>query len=163
MIERNIAENVMIQTLAANIRLMRKKSGLNQTDFSKKMGCKQNALSRLERGTYAPTLHFVYMLAKKLKVSPDNLFGRVVEKPLPKTYAIWRKRFAENLRAARQQRGLSQTQVAEAVGTKQPTYCRLEAPIKIRDNPTRLASPDIETIRRISIVLRVDPLSLFLD
>lgn len=163
MIERNIAENLMIQTLAANIRLMRKKVGLNQTDFAKKIGCKQVSLSKLELGKYAPTLFFIYQVAKKLKISPDALFGRSTNKPLPSKYVIWRKRFSENLIEARNQRGLTQVQISEMVGQKQPTYARIEKPVGIRDNPHRLSSPDLETIRHIALSLKVDPLSLFLD
>ena len=137
--------------------------GLNQTDFAKLIGIKQNSMSKLETGHYAPTLHNIYRIARKLKVSPDNLFGRKTEKTLPSSYEAFRRRFSRNLKKARMDRDLTQVEMAEKVGTKQPTYNRVERVTTIRDNPSRLASPDLETIRIYAAALKVDPLSLFLD
>lgn len=163
MMNRNLESNLMIQMLGANIRLIRKKMGLNQTDFAKLVGIKQNSLSKLERGFYAPTLHNIYRLARGLKVSPDNLFGRKTTNPLPKSYAAFRRRFSDNLKKARTDRDLTQLEMAELCGTKQPTYNKVERGIMVRENPSRLSSPDLETIRIYAAALKVDPLSLFLD
>lgn len=163
MMNRDLESNLMIQMLSANIRLLRRKMGLNQTDFAKLIGIKQNSMSKLERGHYAPTLHNIYRIARRLKVSPDNLFGRKVSNPLPSSYEAFRRRFSRNLKKARMERDLTQMEMADRVGTKQPTYNRVERGTIIRDNPSRLASPDLETIRIYAAALKVDPLSLFLD
>lgn len=42
------------------------KQGLTQAELAKKLGTKQSAISRLERGTYNPTLAFLRKLAKAL-------------------------------------------------------------------------------------------------
>jgi len=38
--------------------------GLTQTELAKRLGTKQSAISRLERGTYNPTVSFLRNLAK---------------------------------------------------------------------------------------------------
>jgi len=42
------------------------KQGLTQAELAKKIGTKQSAISRLERGDYNPTLAFLKNLAKAL-------------------------------------------------------------------------------------------------
>lgn len=44
----------------------RVKQGLTQVELAKKLGTKQSAISRVERGTYNPTLAFLRKLAKAL-------------------------------------------------------------------------------------------------
>jgi ribosome-binding protein aMBF1 (putative translation factor) len=44
----------------------RAKYGLTQADLAKKIGTKQSAISRLESGTYNPSLAFLKKLAKAL-------------------------------------------------------------------------------------------------
>lgn len=44
------------------------KKGLTQKELAKKLGTKQSAISRLERGTYNPTLAFLKKLADALGV-----------------------------------------------------------------------------------------------
>ena len=51
------------------VRMMIKKrleAGLTQADLAEKMGTKQSAISRLERGDYNPSLSFLYRLAEAL-------------------------------------------------------------------------------------------------
>lgn len=47
---------------------MRLKHGLTQAQLAKRLGTKQSAISRLERGTYNPTLSFLNKLADALDV-----------------------------------------------------------------------------------------------
>ena len=42
------------------------KQGLTQTELAKKIGTKQSAISRLERGAYNPTVAFLRKLAQAL-------------------------------------------------------------------------------------------------
>ena len=163
MIERDVPNNPWVQAFGANLRLFRKKLGLNQTDFAKKLGIKQNSMSKMEKGIYAPTLWHIYRVASRLKISPAILFGRAEGKPLPSSYGAFRRRFSKRLKAARLERDWSQTRIAEAINTHQPTYSDIEAAVVVRGNEAKLSSPDIETIRHIAGALRIDGLSLFLD
>lgn len=163
MIARDVSNNPWVQAFGANLRLFRKKLGLNQTDFAAKLGIKQVSLSKLELGRSAPTLWQVYRVASRLKVSPAILFGRASGAPLPKTYEIFRKKFSRKLKAARLDRDFSQTELAEAIGTHQPTYSDVEKAVVVRGNASKLSSPDLETIRHIALALKIDGLSLFLD
>lgn len=52
--------------LVAAIIEQRIKHGLTQAELAKKLGTKQSAISRLERGTYNPTFAFLRKLAKAL-------------------------------------------------------------------------------------------------
>lgn len=163
MIKRDIASNPWIQAFGASVRLFRLKSGKNQTDFAKQLGIKQSSLSRLELGRYAPTLFQVYRIASRLKVSPAVLFGRATGKPLPKSYQAFRRQFSHRLKAARLERGFSQRDLAEAIGTHQPTYSDVESVVVVRGNAAKLSSPDLETIRNLAQALKIDGLALFLD
>lgn len=44
----------------------RLESGLSQSDFAKKIGTKQSAISRLESGSYNPSIAFLGKVAKAL-------------------------------------------------------------------------------------------------
>lgn len=163
MIKRDTANNPWVQSFGANLRLVRKKSGLNQIDFAKKIGSNQTGLSKLERGGYAPTLWQIYRIASRLKVSPAVLFGRPNGNLAPNTYDEFRLNFSRRLKAARKDRDVNQTEIAEAIGTHQPTYSDIEKAVPIRENQSRVSSPDIETIWHIARALKIDGLSLFLD
>jgi ribosome-binding protein aMBF1 (putative translation factor) len=47
------------------------KKGLSQKELAEKMGTKQSAISRLESGTYNPSIQFLERLAKALKLRLD--------------------------------------------------------------------------------------------
>ena len=51
-------EFVLVQKLIAK----RLQQGLTQAELAKMIGTKQSAISRLERGTYNPTLGFLYKI-----------------------------------------------------------------------------------------------------
>jgi transcriptional regulator with XRE-family HTH domain len=59
--------------------------------------------------------------------------------------------FNTNLRVLRDARGLTQEQVAAAVGTSQSHYSKIEL---------GLVSPTIRTVQRIANALEVDPIEL---
>ena len=44
------------------------KKGLSQKELAKKIGTKQSAISRLESGTYNPSLSFLYKVSEALDV-----------------------------------------------------------------------------------------------
>ena len=52
--------------LIAAIIEQRIKAGMTQAQLAKKLGTKQSAISRLESGTYNPSLEFLRKLAKAL-------------------------------------------------------------------------------------------------
>lgn len=163
MIERDLANNHWAQAFGACLRLLRKKAGMSQEQFAKKIGIKQTSLSKFERCAFAPTLWTIYRVSSRLKLPPAVLFGRETGEPLPKSYEAFRRRFSRRLKKARMERDLSQKELAEMINTHQPTYSDIENAVTVRDKPEKLSSPDLETIRHIAAALRVDPLSLFLD
>ena len=163
MIARNVRENQLVQNLGANLRLHRVKLGLNQTDFGKLMSIGQNAISRMELGTYAPTLHQIYRLSKGLKVPVSALFGFKLNDEVPKSFKAFRLRFSERLRAAREARDLTQVELSELVQMKQPTYSKIETGAKSPHNPDKILSPDLETIRHIARALKIEPTALLFD
>lgn len=57
-------EFVLVQKLIEK----RLKQGLTQAQLAKKLGTKQTAISRLESGTYNPTIGFLSKVAAALKV-----------------------------------------------------------------------------------------------
>lgn len=44
------------------------KCGLTQAELAEKVGTKQSAISRFESGSYNPTIHFLYKIARALRV-----------------------------------------------------------------------------------------------
>ncbi|MBT3249492.1 MAG: helix-turn-helix transcriptional regulator [Candidatus Pacebacteria bacterium] len=46
----------------------RLEKGLTQTELASKIGTKQSAISRLESGTYNPSLSFLYKIAQGLEM-----------------------------------------------------------------------------------------------
>jgi len=56
----------ILRTYPYAIIKQRTKKGLTQADLAKKIGTKQSAISRLERGTYNPSLAFLKKIAKAL-------------------------------------------------------------------------------------------------
>lgn len=53
----------------------RVKKGLTQTQLAKKLGTKQSAISRLERGSYNPTIAFLRNLAEALDTKINISFS----------------------------------------------------------------------------------------
>jgi transcriptional regulator with XRE-family HTH domain len=99
---------------------------MNQTDFGKLLGIAQNGISKMERGIYAPTLHQLYKISSGLKVPVSALFGYKRPDKIYRTYKAFRMAFSERLRRIRLERNLSQKELAEKVGMKQPTYNVIE-------------------------------------
>lgn len=57
--------DVTISVITQEIKI-RKELGLTQTELAKRMGTKQENISRFESGTYNPTLKFLWKMAKAL-------------------------------------------------------------------------------------------------
>jgi len=53
----------------------RMEKGFTQSELAKRMGTKQSAISRLEKGTYNPTIAFMKKLAKALEVKLNISFS----------------------------------------------------------------------------------------
>lgn len=163
MIERDIAQNKAIQLFSANIRLHRISRNLNQTEFGKLLGIAQNGISKMERGVYAPTLAQLYKISSGLKEPVSALFGYNRPDKIYRTYRAFRLAFSERLKRIRLERNLSQKELAEKVGMKQPTYNVIEVAKRTRSNPDRIVSPDLETISHIAAALHVETTALLFD
>lgn len=56
-------------TIAQTIIKKRLEKGFTQTDLAKKAGTKQSAISRLESGSYNPSINFLEKVAKALNLN----------------------------------------------------------------------------------------------
>lgn len=57
------------------MKIVRKTKHITQTELSKKIGLRPNAMSYYEHGTSTPSLNTAYLIAKELNVSLDYLVG----------------------------------------------------------------------------------------
>jgi transcriptional regulator with XRE-family HTH domain len=65
------------QRLAANVRRLRRQTGLSQESFANEHGIDRTYVSGIERGTRNPTVTVVERLAAALGVDVQELFARV--------------------------------------------------------------------------------------
>ena len=75
---------------ASSIKSLRKTLKMSQSDFSKKLGIRQQTVSEWETGAYLPrggSLTLLNMIAENIEASlfqdNENLSGKVVEKSIP--------------------------------------------------------------------------------
>jgi len=75
---------------ASSIKNLRKTLKMSQSDFSKKLGIRQQTVSEWETGAYLPrggSLTLLNMIAENIEASlfqdNENLSGKVVEKSIP--------------------------------------------------------------------------------
>lgn len=59
-----------------NLKLLREKAGLTQSEFAEKHGLSQQAISKYENGTREPDLKTLIMFANYYDVTIDYLLGR---------------------------------------------------------------------------------------
>lgn len=67
-------KSVATKTLAANVRKLRKRKRLSQSDLAEAIGTDQAALSLIELGRANPTLRVLEAIAESLEVSLSALF-----------------------------------------------------------------------------------------
>ncbi len=117
----------MQNQLGAYCALRRKQLGLRQSDVAAKLGYTVQAISRFENGLSAMGLSSLPILANVLQVSLDDLFA---ENPAPAAFeenpGFDPEAFAHNLAYFRQQKGLSQTQMALALGCNRRNLANYE-------------------------------------
>lgn len=70
-----------IQTLAQNLKALRKARGWSQADLAHRTGVHITHVSRVETGKYLPAIDFVMKTAKAFGVSLDQLLGDLEEQP----------------------------------------------------------------------------------
>jgi transcriptional regulator with XRE-family HTH domain len=64
------------EILAANMKRLRKTSGLSQEELASRAGIDRTYVSALERRVYAASIDLVARLAEALEVEPDVLLRR---------------------------------------------------------------------------------------
>jgi DNA-binding XRE family transcriptional regulator len=74
----NAKEKEMAKRLGNMIRDHRKRSGMNQTEFGKKLGCGQALLSKIENGESLPSVTMWFDFCQLVKISADS--GRQIDK-----------------------------------------------------------------------------------
>jgi transcriptional regulator with XRE-family HTH domain len=65
-------EKELAKRLGTMIREHRKRSGMNQTEFGKKLGCGQALLSKIENGESLPSVTMWFDFCQLVKISADS-------------------------------------------------------------------------------------------
>ena len=65
--------------LSCNIKTLRKRFNLSQTDLAKKCGLSQNTISDLENGFYFPTYIHTILLCECLGCKPQELYSYYID------------------------------------------------------------------------------------
>ena len=60
-----------------NLRTVRKAAGLKQEELAARSGISQGTISRIERGSHAPSVDTALALARALGTTVEHLFGEV--------------------------------------------------------------------------------------
>ena len=94
---------------------LRKLNKISQSDFGKAMGVAQNTISQWERGAREPDLAMLHNIATYFGVSIDYLIGKDTE-----------VRAMKNLKKLRVNRGLTQKQLADALGIDRTAVAKYE-------------------------------------
>ena len=81
------------QTLAENIRILRKQHGWTQTDLAEKLDCTQEMIAYYEKGERKPPSNKIPLMANILGVSIDELYGTkpVKNNGKEKNPKLWKK------------------------------------------------------------------------
>jgi len=65
-------------SLGENIRAMREKRGLSQSELAEKIGLQKQNVSAFERGVKIPSLEKMVAIADALRCTTDGLLGREI-------------------------------------------------------------------------------------
>lgn len=73
------SDSVIVNIFCENLRRLRKINGVTQIDMATRLGMTQSSYSKLERGSFAPTIVTVARVAESLGASPDELLSPLVK------------------------------------------------------------------------------------
>lgn len=96
-----------------NLALCRRRIGMSQRELAEKMGVTYQAISQYERGKREPKIEQVQRLCDAIGCTLDELLGVVEPTPQETDRPI----LSNQIRAVRRLRGLTQQDVADALGT----------------------------------------------
>jgi transcriptional regulator with XRE-family HTH domain len=71
-------ENFDLQKIGKTLKRLREGEGLNQSQFAKKVGLTQSAISQFEEGKRIPSTKALQKIAVSLGLSIDTLVGNIV-------------------------------------------------------------------------------------
>lgn len=100
--------------IGEKIRCIREDKDIRQQDLADSVGINVSVLSRIEKGTRPVRTDELMAIAKKLQVSADYLLDDEIQPSAPR------------LKALRLDKGLSQSECAEALGIDRTTYAKYE-------------------------------------
>lgn len=130
------------QIVGSRIETRRKELGLTLDDIAQEIGVARSTVQRYEKGTIEKIkLPVIEAIARILSVDPAWLCGKTDEmntKPLQK--------LCENLKNARKQKGLTQSQMADLIGVQRSVISRYES---------GLIEPSVTQIERMADALGV--------
>lgn len=138
-----------MNTIGANIRLIRKTKGLTQRELGELIGINEANIRKYESGRQIPRPETLQKIADALEVKTYNLTDRNAD--VTTKDCVNARVFSRNLRAARDKSGLSQTELAKMINKRPYTVSALE---------NGEVAPRIETVKKCAEVLGVSPLEL---
>ena len=118
--------------LGSTLKLLRLRKGMTQAELSKVSGIYQTQISNYEKGSRTPSPKIVKKLLTVLD-APIEYFD-LLQKPVKTEYPA----LADNIRSQRKQRGMTQTELAEIIGTTQAKLSGYENGLHI-PNPDQIA------------------------
>lgn len=66
-------KEVLLKTLGARIRDIRKEKGMSQAELANTIGKDQQSIQRLEAGNINPSYYYLYQIAEGLNIELENL------------------------------------------------------------------------------------------
>ncbi len=132
-----------MKTLGERIRRMREERGWTQTELGKKLGVSGTTITRYEKGLRHPDPEGLTKLADVFDCSIDHLLGR----ESPKQANIGADHFGERLMQLREDRNMTQKELAKVTGLSQSYIARLER---------HHAPPSEETLKRLAKGLGIE-------
>lgn len=146
-----------IAAFGTRMRAARERAGISQTELSERSGLHRAAVSLMEKGVRAPNLQTLLLVARSLRVRPQDLLGDTGGAPGPSSSSSesvslgLRASFGENLRFARRKAGASQSRLGVDAGVDVMTISRYEAGRQ---------QPNLRTVLKLARALAVDPAEL---
>ena len=71
-----MAERIDFETLGKNIRKLRERKQISQSELAEKVGSQQSYIGYVERADKRPSLEITYKIAKVLGTTVDALLGQ---------------------------------------------------------------------------------------